>query len=66
MKRFSQFNLTKESTVLFTFGVTILLYFALPDDYRTLNVQAQLQLQQQPPPTISVKITIIQSLFKKL
>jgi hypothetical protein len=57
MKRFGQFNLTKESIVLFTFGVIILLYFALPDYYRTLNVQAQLQQQQPPSPTISVKIT---------
>jgi hypothetical protein len=51
---------TKELIVLlFTFGVIILLYSAVPDPYRTLNVQEQLpQLQQQHPQPISgVKIT---------
>ena len=57
MKRFSQLKLIKELVLLFTFGVIILLYSALPDYYRTLNVQAQLQQQQPPSPTISVKIT---------
>lgn len=57
MKRFSQFKLTKEFKLLFTVGVIIFLYFALPDYYyRTLNVQAQL-LQQQPPPIMGIKIT---------
>src|ERR671922_171224 len=55
MKMVSQHKLTKELILLFTFGVTILLYFALPDDYRTLNVQAQ-QQQLQPPRAISGKI----------
>ena len=59
MKRYSQFKLTKELNVLFfTFGVTILiLYSAIPDYFRTLHVQAQLQQQLQPPPVIGVKIT---------
>jgi hypothetical protein len=59
MKRYSQCKLTKELNVLFfTFGVTILiLYSAIPDYFRTLHVQAQLQQQLQPPPVIGVKIT---------
>jgi hypothetical protein len=59
MKRYSQCKLTKELNVLFfTFGVTILiLYSAIPDYFRTLDVQAQLQQQLQPPPVIGVKIT---------
>jgi S1-C subfamily serine protease len=48
MKRSSQFNLTKESIVLFTFGVMFILYSALTGDYyATLHVQAQLSQQQQ-------------------
>src|SRR5215217_2727738 len=59
MKRYSQCKLTKELNVLFfTFGVTILiLYSAIPDYFRTLPVQAQLQQQLQPPPIIGIKIT---------
>jgi hypothetical protein len=59
MKGFSSCKLTKELKLLFTFGVIIfLLYFAIPDYYRTLLVQAQQQQQQQPPPpVIGVKIT---------
>jgi hypothetical protein len=56
MKMFSQFKLTKELVLLFTFGVIILLYFAFPDYYSVLHVQAQLQ-QQQSSPIIGVKIT---------
>src|SRR5215217_9590816 len=57
MKRFSQFKLTKELVLLFTFGVIILLYFAFPDYYyRTLHVQAQLQ-QQHPLPMMTINIT---------
>jgi hypothetical protein len=53
----SHIKLTKEFKLLFTVGVIILLYFALPDYYYsgTLNVQAQ--LQQQPPPIMGIKIT---------
>ena len=48
MKRSSQFNLTKESIVLFTFGLLFIFYSALTDDYyATLHVQAQLSQQQQ-------------------
>ena len=48
MKRSSQFNLTKESIVLFTFGLMFILYSALTGDYyATLHVQAQLSQQQQ-------------------
>jgi hypothetical protein len=37
--------------VLFTLGVTlIILYFAFPDYFHTLNVQAQLQQQPQQQP----------------
>ena len=59
MKRFSQINLTKElKLLLFTFGILILLYSALPDYYYdTLHVQAQQQQQQQLPSVISIKIT---------
>jgi hypothetical protein len=57
MKRFSQCKLIKGLIVLFTLGVTLTLYSALPDYYdRSLRVQAQLQ-QQQPTPIISIKIT---------
>jgi hypothetical protein len=59
MKRSSQINLTKElKLLLFTFGILILLYFALSDHYSVLHIQAQLpQQQQQLPPVISIKIT---------
>src|SRR5215217_9326614 len=56
MKMFSQFKLTKELVLLFTFGLIILLYFAFPDYYRTLHVQAQLQ-QQHPLPMMTINIT---------
>src|SRR5919109_3899901 len=56
MKRFSQLKLIKELVLLFTFGVIILLYSALPDYYHSLNVQAQVQ-QQPPSPIIGIKIT---------
>ena len=49
MKRFSHLKLTKGLIVLFTLGVTLILYSAFPDYYSTLQVQAQLQ-QQQPSP----------------
>jgi hypothetical protein len=57
MKMFSQYKLTKElRLLLFTFGVaTLLLYFAFPDYYHTLDVQAQLP-QQQSPSIIDIKI----------
>jgi hypothetical protein len=47
MKRFSQFKLTKGLVVLFTVGVSLILYSAFPDYYSAL--QAQAQLQQQHP-----------------
>src|SRR3954469_16241904 len=48
MKMSSQFNLTKESIVLFTFGLMFILYAALTGDYYAiLHVQAQLSQQQQ-------------------
>ena len=50
MKRFSQFELTKELILLFTFGAILILYSAFPGYYyRTLHIQAQLQPQQQQP-----------------
>jgi hypothetical protein len=61
MKMFSHIKLTNELKLLLlsTFGIIIILYFALPDYYYgALHVQAQLQQeQQQLPPIISVKIT---------
>jgi hypothetical protein len=59
MKSFSQFKLTKELILLFTFGAILILYSAFPGYYyRTLHIQAQLQpQQQQPAPIISIKIT---------
>jgi hypothetical protein len=57
MKRFSQLKLIKELKLLFTLGVIILLYSALPDYHRTLHVQAQVQQQPPPPPIIGIKIT---------
>src|SRR5215212_2548062 len=56
MKGFSQLKLTKELVVLFTLGVTLILYSAFPDYYSALQVQAQLQ-QQQPSSIIAIKIT---------
>ena len=56
MKRFIYFKLTKGLIVLFTLGITLILYSALADYYSSLQVQAQL-LQQQPSPIIGIKIT---------
>jgi hypothetical protein len=57
MKMFSQYKLTRELILFFTFGIIILLYFAFSDYYYSaLHVQAQLQ-QQKLPPVIGVKIT---------
>ena len=57
MKMFRQYKLTKGlELLLFTFGVTILLYFAFTDYYHhTLDVQAQVP-QQQSSSTIDIKI----------
>src|SRR5215212_5900597 len=59
MKRFSQLKLTKGLIVLFTLGVTLILYSAFPDYYSALQVQAPVQQQQQPPPPprMGIKIT---------
>ena len=58
MKGFSQLKLTKELVVLFTLGVSLILYSAFPDYYSALQVQAQLQQQQQHPSSIiGIKIT---------
>jgi hypothetical protein len=60
MKRFSQFKLTKGLIVLFTFGITLILYSALADYYYNSALQAQAQQQQQqqqPQPIIGIKIT---------
>jgi hypothetical protein len=57
MKGFSQLKLTKGLVVLFTLGVTLILYSAFPDYYSALQVQAQLEQQQQPSPIIGIKIT---------
>src|ERR687895_1029297 len=56
MKKFIYFKLTKGLIVLFTLGITLILYSALADYYSSLQVQAQLQ-QQQPSPIIGIKIT---------
>ena len=61
MKRFSQLKLTKEVIVLFTLGVSLILYSAIPSYYYSA-VQAQAQVQQQEPPPsapsrIGIKIT---------
>jgi hypothetical protein len=62
MKRSSQLKLTKGFVVLFTLGVTLILYSAVQDYhyFRTLDVQAQLQQpqQQQPSPMLGIKITL--------
>ena len=58
MKRLSHFKLTKGLKLLFTVGVTSLLYSSLLDYYGLLHLQAQPQVQQQQPqPIIGVKIT---------
>src|SRR5215210_8594294 len=57
MKSFSRCELTKGLIVLFTLGVPLIIYSAIPDYYQNFNVQAQLQQQLQPPPLIGVKIT---------
>src|SRR5215218_10881892 len=58
MKRFSQFKLTKELLVLFTLGITLILYSAIPEYYSALQVQAPVQQQQPPPPPrMGIKIT---------
>src|SRR5215204_1292408 len=57
MKSFSRCELTKGLIVLFTLGVPLILYSAIPDYYQNFNVQAQLQQQLQPPAVIGVKIT---------
>jgi hypothetical protein len=62
MKRSSQVMLTKGFVVLFTLGVTLILYSAIPGYYSALQVQAQVQQQQPPPPPpplprIGIKIT---------
>ena len=59
MKGSSLFKLTKGlELLLFTFGVVMLLYLALPDNYYSdLYVEGQLQQEQQLPPVIGIKIT---------
>ena len=57
MQRFIQLKL-KKLMPLFVVGVIILLYYAFPDYYGALHVQAQLQQQQQQSlPIIGIKIT---------
>src|SRR5918999_321487 len=60
MKRFNQLKLTKGLLVLFTLGVALILYSAIPDYYYSalqLQVQAQAQQEPPPPPRIGIKIT---------
>src|SRR3954465_8796675 len=57
MKRLSHFKLTKGLKLLFTVGVTSLLYSSLLDHYGLLHLQGQPQIQQQPQPIMSIKIT---------
>jgi hypothetical protein len=59
MKRFSQLKLTKGLLVLFSLGVTLIFYSAIPGYYGALQVQAQVQQQPPPsaPPRIGIKIT---------
>ena len=59
MKRLSHFKLTKGLKLLFTVGVTSLLYSSLLDYYGLLHLQAQpqVQQQQQPQPIMGIKIT---------
>ena len=66
MKRSSQFNLTKESIVLFTFGLMFILYSALTDDYyATLHVQAQLSQQQQQEQQNSTVLDVVSAKEEK-
>jgi hypothetical protein len=60
MKRFSQLKLTKGLLVLFSLGVTLIFYYAIPGYYGALQLQAQVQQQPPPPPPpprIGIKIT---------
>ena len=56
MKIFNQFKLTKEELVLLftSAGIILLPYFAFPDYYHTLQVQAQSQQQPRPMMTINI------------
>src|ERR687889_1374234 len=66
MKRSNQFNLTKESIVLFTFGLVFILYSALTDDYyATLHVQAQLSQQQQQEQQNSIVLDVVSAKEEK-
>src|ERR671918_2535676 len=66
MKRSNQFNLTKESIVLFTFGLMFILYSALTDDYyATLHVQAQLSQQQQQEQQHSIVLDVVSAKEEK-
>src|ERR671921_2581975 len=66
MKRSNQFNLTKESIVLFTFGLMFILYSALTDDYyATLHVQAQLSQQQQQEQQNSIVLDVVSAKEEK-
>ena len=47
MKRFSHFKLTKGLLVLFTLGVTLIIYSAVLDYYYYSALQVQVQLQQK-------------------
>jgi hypothetical protein len=62
MTRFNQLKLTRGVIVLFTLGVSFILYSAIPGYYYSvLQVQAPVQQQQepppQPPPRMGIKIT---------
>ena len=66
MKRSNKFNLTKESIVLFTFGLMLILYSALTDDYyATLHVQAQLSQQQQQEQQNSIVLDVVSAKEEK-
>ena len=66
MKRSNQFNLTKESIVLFTFGLMFIIYSALTDDYyATLHVQAQLSQQQQQEQQNSIVLDVVSAKEEK-
>jgi S1-C subfamily serine protease len=66
MKRSNKFNLTKESIVLFTFGLMLILYSALTDDYyATLHVQAQLSQQQQQEKQNSIVLDVVSAKEQK-
>ena len=60
MKRFSRIKLTKGLLLLFTLGVILILYSAIPGYYSVLQLQAQVQQQSPPPPPpwIGIKITL--------